>query len=135
MGLLSGIIGAFGARKAGKAQKKQSKVDATQIRKRADIETLVAERSAIKGLGGTRADVGASGLALAGSAAELIREGERDSAFQLETIREESEFQARNVLAGGKAADTASKFAAAGAVIGGAESTASAVAGAFGLGG
>ena len=135
MGLLSGIIGAFGAVKAGKAAKKQSKINAKQIRKRADIETLVAERSAIKGLGGIRADVGAAGLALAGSAADIIREGERDSAFQLETIREESEFQAKSVLAGGKAAQTASRFAAAGAVIGGAESTASAVAGAFGVGG
>lgn len=132
MGILSGIIGAFGARKAGKAAKKASKMNAKLIQKRTDVEVLMAERDAIKGLGATRADVGAAGLALAGSAADLIREGVRDAEAQQVSIVEFGKLEKKVTIAGGKAADTASKFAAAGAVIGGIEDTAAAIAGGFG---
>jgi hypothetical protein len=132
MGLISGIIGAFGARKAGKAAKKEGKIDAKQIRKSGDIQTLLSERAEIKGIGATRADVGAAGLALAGSASDLIAEQQRDAEFQRKTITEQTEFDAKKAIRTGKAANTASKFAAAGSVIGGFESTAAKL---FGLGG
>ncbi len=132
MGLISGIIGAFGARKSGKAAKKAAGMNAKLIQKRTDVEVLMAERAAIKGLGATLADVGASGLAQAGSAAELIREGVRSADEQQASIKEFGALEQQVIIAGGKAADTASKFAAAGSVISGIENTAAAFAGSFG---
>ncbi len=122
MGILSGIIGAFGARKAGKASLKAAKMNAKLIQKRTDIEVTLGERAAIKGLGATRADIGAAGLAQAGSAADILREGVRDADFQRQSIIEQGALEKKITIAGGKAANAASKFAAAGAVLGGIES-------------
>lgn len=119
MGLLSGFVGAFGARKAGKAAKKEGRLAARQIRASADIQQLLSERAESKAVGATEADVGAAGLTISGTASDLISEQQRDAAFQRETIETQSEFEAKRAIRQGKAASTASKFSAAGSILGG----------------
>ncbi len=123
MGLLSGIVGAFGAAKAGKSAKKEGFLAAKQIRKSADIQQLLSRRAEQKAVGATEADIGAAGLQIRGTAADIVAEQQRDAAFQRQTIEEQSEFEAKRAIRQGKAASTASKFAAVGSILGGISST------------
>ncbi len=115
----AGLLSAFGKKKAGDSAKKAAQLSAKVIRKRTEVDVTVAERLALKGLGQTRADVGAAGLAQAGSAADLIRESERDAAFAITTLKEQGKLEEKAVLAGGQAAQTAGNIGAASSVLGG----------------
>lgn len=134
MGLISGLIGAFGSLKKGQAQAREGRIDARQINRSADIQTLLSERAEQKALGATAADVGASGLQIAGSASALIDEQKRDAEFQRKTIADEAKFQADRAIAQGKAGKTAGIIGAVGSVLGGIESAAKNAA-TLGLGG
>jgi hypothetical protein len=121
----AGLIGAFGKKKAGDAQKEAAMLNAKLIEKRTEIDATVAERQGEKGIGATRADIGAAGLQVAGSAADLVRESERDAAFAIDSIKEQGKLEAKITRKGGTAAQKAGNIGAVGSIIGG-------IAGAFG---
>jgi hypothetical protein len=121
-----GLLGAFGKKKAGDAAKEAAFLNAKLIEKRGETQATFSKRGAIKGIGATLADIGAAGLTTGGSAAELLREGERDAAFELESIREQTKLEAKITRKGGKAAQTAGNIGAVGSIIGGIGGAASA---------
>jgi hypothetical protein len=113
------IAGAFGKKKAGDAAKEAAFLNAQLIEKRTEIDATVAERTGEKGIGQTKADIGAAGLQIAGSAAELVRESERDMAFAINSIKEQGKLEAHITRKGGKAAQKAGNIGAVGSIIGG----------------
>ncbi len=117
--ILGGLFGAAGKKKAGDSAKEAAFVNARLIEKRGEIQETFSERGAIKGIGATLADIGASGLTTGGSAAELLREGQRDAAFELESIQEQTKLEADVTRKGGKAAQTAGNIGAVGSILGG----------------
>lgn len=113
------LLGAFGKKKAGDATKEAAFLNAKLIEKRGEIQKTFSKRGATKGIGATLADIGASGLTTGGSAAELLREGERDAAFELANIAEQTKLEAKITRKGGKAAQTAGNIGAVGSILGG----------------
>lgn len=104
---MGGLIGAFGKKKAGKAEYEAAKINAQQVRERAAIETTLRERAGAREAGTIAANAGASGLAGGGSSADILRESARNLAYDVNTIKTQSELEAEGILKGGKAAKSA----------------------------
>lgn len=120
-GALGSIIGGFGKRKAGQAEAKAAELNAQQIEERAKIETTLRERAGIREVGQIATAAGASGLAGGGSAADILRESARNTAFDLATIRTQSELEAKVTRLGGKAAKQAGNIGFASGILGAGE--------------
>ena len=95
LGGASAIFGGLSKRKAARAQAEASRLNAQQIRERADIETTLRGRAGQRESGTIAANAGASGLAGGGSAADILRESTRNRLFDLESIQSQSELEAR----------------------------------------
>lgn len=125
MGLLSaigGIFGAFGKKSESKAEVEAAKLNAALVRSRTKIETTLARREGIRGVGATIAAFGAAGVTLGGSAGDVIRESRRDIAFQIASIREIGGQEATLFDKQAKAAKKAGKIGFASTLLGAATS-------------
>lgn len=126
-GIAGSVIGAFGKRKAGRAQQQAANLNARQVEERAQIETTLRERAGIREVGQIATAAGASGLAGGGSAADILAESARNTAFDLATIRTQSELEARVLRLGGKAARTAGNIGFASGLLGAADQAVSSI--------
>lgn len=118
LSVLGGVIGAFGKKKEGAAQAEAAKLNAEQIRKRAEIDTTLRTRAGTRELGSINTAAGGSGLAGGGSAADILRESARNTAFDVLSIKTESDLARRAKLAEAKGAKTAGKIGFAGGLLG-----------------
>lgn len=96
-------MGGIGSARAGRAEAKAARLNAQQIRERATIESTLRARSGLREAGTIAAAAGANNLTRAGSAAAILGESARNTAFDLLTIRTQSELEARATILGGKA--------------------------------
>lgn len=103
------MIGGFGKKKAGAAEAEAARLNAQQVRERADIETTLRDRAAVREAGAIAANAGASGLSGTGggSAADILRESARNAAFDVQSIKRQSALEASALEKGGKAAKRA----------------------------
>lgn len=95
IGALGKLFGGHSRKKEAQAAAEAAKLNAQQVRERAAIETTLRERSGIREAGAINAAAGASGLAGGGSAADILRESARNTAFDLQTIKSQSELEAK----------------------------------------
>lgn len=107
LGAAGGLLGAFGKRKAARAEAEAYRINAQQIRERAGIETTLRERQGLREAGSIAAGAGANGLNIAGSAADILRESARNQAFDIQSIKSQSELEAKAAERGAKAAKAA----------------------------
>lgn len=114
LGAIGKIFGGFGARKRARAAAKAAELNAQQILARAETETVLREREGIREAGAIRAAAGASGLEGGGSAADILRESARNLAFDVASIREQADLQARALRQQAKAGRRAGNLAFAG---------------------
>jgi len=120
IGIGASIFGGISNKKAAKAEAEATaeaaRLNIQQVQERAKIETTLRQRAGQREAGTIAAAAGASGLAGAagggptGSAADILRESARSTAFDVGTIRRESRLQAgvleqeaRGALKAGKA--------------------------------
>ena len=113
------LVSAFGKKKAADANKEAAKLNERIVRKQTASDVTQIRRAGIQGLGATRADIGHAGLAEAGSAADLIRMGERDISEAIETTQEIGDLKAKLYKMGASAAETAGQIGIASSIIGG----------------
>lgn len=92
-------------------------LNAKQVEDRARIDTLLRERAGVREAGTIAANAGASGLAGGGSAADILAESARNTAFDLASIRTQSSLQAAALRKGAKASKTAGNIALGGSIL------------------
>lgn len=95
IGIGASIFGGSSKKKAAKAQAKAAELNAQQVRERGQIEATLRERTGVREAGTIRAAAGHSGLAFGGSAQDILLESTRNTLFDLNTIRTQSELQAQ----------------------------------------
>jgi len=122
LGAIGGILGAFGSKKESSAEAEAAKANAELVRERTAIETTLARREGIKGVGATIAGFGAAGVTGGGSAADVLRESRRDIAFQVTSIQKLGALEAEGFDKQAKAAKTAGKVGFASGLLGAATS-------------
>lgn len=120
LGLGASLIGGIGKRKAAKAEAEAARLNAQQIEERSGIEQVLRGREGTREAGTIAASAGASGLDLAGSAAEILRESARNTAFDIQSIQKQRGLQAKALRKGAKASSAAGNIALGGSIIGGA---------------
>ena len=76
------------------AQGQAAALNAQQVRDRARIETTLRQREGGREQGTIAANTGASGLTMGGSAAEILRESVARTAFDIDSIRTQSNLEA-----------------------------------------
>lgn len=94
LGAIGKIFGGSSKNKEAKAAAEAATLNAQQIRERAAIETTLRERTGQREAGTISANAGANGLAGGGSSADILRESVRNTAFDLSTIKSQSELEA-----------------------------------------
>ena len=92
---LGAVFGGIGKSKQQKAAAEAATLNAQQIRERAAIETTLRQRAGTREAGSINAAAGASGLAGGGSASDILRESARNTAFDVSTIKTQSELEAK----------------------------------------
>lgn len=119
LGLIGGVVGAFGSGQEPKFRAEALEFQAETIEKRTELELLLQGRRGKKAIGATTADFGAAGVLARGSAGDVLRESARDIALEKSTITEfgarEAELkrkQAKAAKAGGQASFAADIFGA-----------------------
>lgn len=92
---LGGLFGGSAKKREAKAAAEAARLNAQQIRERVGIETTLRERTGAREAGTITANAGASGLAGGGSAADILRESARNTAFDINTIKTQGELEAK----------------------------------------
>lgn len=100
--VLGGLLGGVGKKAEAKANAQAATLNAEQIRKRTEIDTTLRERSGVRELGSIKTAAGGSGLAGGGSAASILRESARNTAFDVYSIKTEGDLARRAKLAEAK---------------------------------
>lgn len=106
LGIAGGLLGGFGKAKAASSQAAAMRLNAQQVRERSTIESTLRERTGDREAGSINAAAGAGGLAGGGSAADILRESVRNTEFDLRTIKDQSELEARALEKGAKGVKT-----------------------------
>lgn len=122
LGIVGGLLGGFGKKKQANAQAEAARLNAQQVRERADIETTLRARAGGRESGAVTAAAGANNLAAGGSASDILRESARNTEFDLTTIRTQSDLEAKALEKGAKATKKAGTLGFASSVIGSAAS-------------
>lgn len=76
------------------AQGKAAALNAEQVRERARVESMLRQREGGREQGTIAANTGASGLTMAGSASEILRESVARTAFDVASIKTQSGLEA-----------------------------------------
>lgn len=79
---------------------------------------MLRERAATSEVGTINANAGASGLALGGSVADVLRMSARNAAFDIASIKKQGELERQVTLLGGKAAKAAGNIGAIDTLVG-----------------
>lgn len=82
-------------------------MNAQQVRERAVIESTLRTRQGAREAGSIATAAGAGGLVGSGSVVDILRESARNTAFDLSTIKTQSELEAQALLLGGRASKAA----------------------------
>lgn len=120
-GALGSVLGGIGRRKAGRAEAKARELNAQLIEQRAGIETVLRERAGLREAGQINTAAGASGFAAGGSAADILAESARNTAFDIASIKTQSELEARAERLAGSAARKAGNIGFLGGLLGAGE--------------
>lgn len=122
-GLISGFSKIFGGnseRKQYRAQAQAKELNAQLVDKRTDVEKTLRAREGVKEAGTISADTGAQGVNLAGSAADILRESARNTAYDVNSIGEQGALEANVLRAEAGGLRKAGKRSFIGGLIGGA---------------
>ena len=121
----SALIGGASRRRARRAQARAARLNARQVRERTEIQSTLRQREGTREAGRISAAAGASNLA-GGSAADILRESARNTAFDVASIESQGELQAqvfeqeaRGAQRSGNLAALGSAFTAGAILLGG----------------
>lgn len=106
---ISGLFGANARRREGQAEAMAARLNAQQVRARTGIETTLRTRQGVREAGSINAAAGSLGSAGGGSAADILAESARNTAFDLDSIRTQGDLEARVYDTKAKAAKKAGR--------------------------
>lgn len=93
LGAISSIGGGKGAAAAAKYNARQALIQGQLARQQADYEAARNQEDADQAIGAAKANVGASGIALQGSALDVIAQSSADAALDSKAIRRQGRLQ------------------------------------------